>query len=97
MQNIFALADLRAILKAVGLLNKEHVALVLGGFHDLWTGSPVLDIDSETLIRLWTDRTVELVLVAVMASNLVLLMDLRVGRSVSSPESSEAARIHLLL
>jgi len=45
---------LRRVLQAVGLLNKEHVAVVVRRLHDLGTRSPVLDIcvRVEALVRL---------------------------------------------
>lgn len=97
LQNIFSLTDLRAILKAVGLLDKEHVALVLRGLHYLRPGPPVLDIYPETLIRLWTDWTVVLTLVGVMTSDLILLVNLRVRSAISRPKTTKATWIHLLL
>jgi hypothetical protein len=52
--NVFALRYLRRVLQAVGLLDKEHVAVVVRRLHDLGSRPPVLDIRVrvEALVRL---------------------------------------------
>jgi hypothetical protein len=47
---IFSLPNVRGVFHAVGLLDEKHVSMVLGGFHNFWTSSPVLYIHPEALV-----------------------------------------------
>lgn len=75
--------DLRRVLQAVGLLDEEHVAVVVRRLHDFGTRSPVLDVcvPVEALVRL---RALRSVMVLTTAGH-VALVAVETSRAAHEP------------
>lgn len=98
---VFALSNLRTVFHAIGLLDEEHVAVVLRSLHDFGASSAVLNIDSETLVRLWAYRSVMVIGARSVGDSHLILMRILILRSrrssISSPEATKSGGVHLLL
>lgn len=98
---IFSLAYLWTVFHTVCLLNKEHISMILGCFNDLWSGTSVVNIHAEALIRLrwlWPVMVVRPHIVR-STTNLMIITVLLLSRwsPVSSSKTSKPWGIHLFL
>ena len=98
---VFALPNLRTVFHAISLLDEEHVAVVLWSLDNFWASSAVLNINSETLVRLWTNRPVIVIRARSVSDSHLILMCILILRSrrssISSPEATKSRWVHLLL
>ena len=107
---VLSLTDLRAILQTVGLLCEENVSVIVRSFDNFWSGPPIFNIYSKTLIRLWTLRTLKQAIAGAcvlcatrLTSSSYLMVEVAVmlfitlRSAIGRPEPTEPWRVHLFL